>query len=403
MSQHPEPREHRISLRRLLDLAWPGHPRRWADVPQRVAPSLFEIGRLTLATIIAYILSVQITGTKSDLTGALTALLVVQATSLSSLRQGLLRVSAVLTGVLVALGVSTWVGLTWWSLAVVVGVALLLAKVLHLGDQSLETAISAMLILGVRRPDTAAEARFIATVIGSLVGMVFGLVFAPRYPHRKAASELRRASGQLAGLLRRAADSMAMFPVTYSAVETWLSEARGVDAQIGRAAQTVGDLKEARRLNPHALTTTNAEPMLRVQLTILERVQLAIQALFATILREAPIDPTVHDGFGDEIRPAFAVVLETMADAITAFAEDVDAEVEGRAADRATTLDGNLDELRETRAIVTELMLVQAYADQSRWLLRGSILAAVEQVLSQLDIRERERLRTTYGLPPLEG
>lgn len=72
---------------------------------------------------------------------------------------GVVRVGAVLTGVLVAIGVSTWVGLTWWSVAMVIALSLNLAVFLRLGDQALETPISAMLILAVGGQEIAAETR----------------------------------------------------------------------------------------------------------------------------------------------------------------------------------------------------------------------------------------------------
>lgn len=53
----------------------------------------------------------------------------------------------------------------------------------------------------------------------------------------------------------------------------------------------------------------------------------------------------------------------------------------------------HLDVLRETQAILTELMPVDAPDDKSAWLLRGSILAGVEQVLDQLNLEERARVR----------
>ena len=42
-------------------------------------------------------------------------------------------------------------------------------------------------------------------------------------------------------------------------------------------------------------------------------------------------------------------------------------------------------------------MLVAAPDDTSAWLLRGSILAAVEQVLDQLDLEERARARQRWA------
>ena len=92
-----------------------------------------------------------------DLTGPLTALLVMQASAFSTLKMGAIRVGAVLAGVLVATLVSIWIGLTWWSLGAVIAASLILARIFRLGEQAMEAPISAMLILGVTNPNVAAE------------------------------------------------------------------------------------------------------------------------------------------------------------------------------------------------------------------------------------------------------
>ena len=43
-----------------------------------------------------------------------------------------------------------------------------------------------------------------------------------------------------------------------------------------------------------------------------------------------------------------------------------------------------MEALGETRARLTDLLLVDAREDPDRWLLRGSVLAAVERVLAGL-------------------
>jgi hypothetical protein len=66
-------------LRHLANLVWPGHPSRWRDVPRRLRPSAVNILRLTAAAVFSYLLTLAITSGAVDLTGPLTALLVMQA------------------------------------------------------------------------------------------------------------------------------------------------------------------------------------------------------------------------------------------------------------------------------------------------------------------------------------
>ena len=90
-------------LRHLANLVWPGHPSRWHDVPRRLRPSAVNILRLTAAAVFSYLLTLAITSGAVDLTGPLTALLVMQASAYSTLKMGAVRVGAVLAGVFVAI------------------------------------------------------------------------------------------------------------------------------------------------------------------------------------------------------------------------------------------------------------------------------------------------------------
>lgn len=375
---------------RALELIWPGHPRRLRDVPRRLRSNVALVARLTVAAIVAFVLSTRITGMTTDITGPLTAILVVQATAFSTLRMALVRVGAVVTGVVVAIFLSSVFGLTWWSLGITVAVALVIAQLLRLGDQMLEAPISAMLILAVGGNEMQAETRVINTLVGMSVGMLISLVVAPAVPSRQAATEIRRLGEGIAGSLRGTAASMREHPITLGQAGHWLDDIRGLGGQVSTAARRVQEIHETRRLNPRAIRTYDAEPELRRNLETVERVLAAVRALYTVLLREAPAGAATEDTFGAEVRPAFAVVLDTMADCILAYGSLVEDRYHHRSQTPATLAEA-LDTLRESRAILTELMLVNAYEQTSLWLLRGSVLAAVEQALAELDIIERER------------
>ena len=123
----------------------------------------------------------------------LTALLVVQVTPISLLVSGLDRVVSVVAGVLVAVAFTAVVDLTWWSLGLAVLTALVLARVLRLGDQALEAPISAMLILGVDGAAVAWETRLLSTLVGTAVGIGLGLIAPPSVPVRPAVAAVRPA------------------------------------------------------------------------------------------------------------------------------------------------------------------------------------------------------------------
>jgi hypothetical protein len=380
----------------LAGRVWPGHPAHWRDVPSRLRPTAVSTLRLTSAAVVSYLLTLAITGDAIDLTGPLTALLVMQASAYSTLKMGTVRVGAVLAGVLVAILLSNWVGLTWWSLGAVIAASLILGKIFRLGEQAMEAPISAMLILSVTSPDVAAETRVLNTLIGAGVGIAFNLIYPPALPTRRAGRAMIDVAEATAAPLDAASKALMEGPITGEQVRDWLDRVRVGARRLESATKTVASLKDSRRFNPRALATTDIEPVLASGLQTLESCQLAMRALFVVLLAEVPTEERPDDPYGGELRAAFAVVLHDVADCIRAFGSLVLAEVEGREEEAERSLDESLDILRETEAILTELITVNVQENKSSWLLRGSILAAVEHVLNQLNLENRARARQAW-------
>lgn len=385
----------RSSLRQALWWVWPSYPTSWADLTARVQPAAAQIGRLTIAAVVAYLAANAVSPGSVDLTAPLTALLVVQASTVGTLQMGLVRVGAVLTGVLVAVGVSSSIGLSWWSLALVISASLLLAKVLRLGDQSLETPISAMLILAVSSPQLAAEVRVVNTLIGTVVGIAFSVLVPVSIPSARATRAVRRVAHSQAALLDEVALTLADRTPHLEEVQAWSGWTEDIAAGIADASVAVDAVAESRRLNPRALAAAKVHPGLRAALDRLERCLAAERALLVVIGKESPsLDLGSDRSFGPELRRAFAVVLDDVADAVRGFGDLVSAEFGGGNGDRVDeVLERTLDIVRETRAMLTELVLldVDPREQTGLWMLQGSVLAAVEQVLLQLDLEQGER------------
>lgn len=355
-----------------------------------------SVTRLTAAAVVSYLFTLVLTEGAIDLTGPLTALLVVQASAFSTMRMGVIRVGAVLCGVLVATLLSTWIGLTWWSLGAAIAASLLLAKVLRLGEQTIEAPISAMLILGVANHDVAAEIRVLNTLIGASVGVAFNLIYPPAMPAGAASRTLLRVAEAAASPMDAAGEALVAGPVTREQAESWLDQTRAAVRQVAEAGEHIAGLKESRRFNPRALGTADIEPVLTTGLETLEHCLLAIRALFVVVRAEIPAEEEPNDPYGEELRAAFAVVVHDVADCLRAFGRLVVAESKGREEETERALAESLDILRETQAILTELIMVDAQNNTSSWLIRGSILTAVEQVLTQLNLEDRARIRRNW-------
>ena len=175
----------------------------------------------------------------------LTALLVAQVSLYQTLRSAISRVAAVVAGVLLAVGLAALVGFTWWSLGTTIAVALAIGYALHLGDNTLEVPVSAMLILS---GDTraAATGRIVDTFIGTAAGLLAGFVFtSPQVqPAEDAIEDLCR---KMSDLLARMAAGLIEGDVPV-ATGDWLAQARSLGLEIRRVDDALRQAEESLRL-----------------------------------------------------------------------------------------------------------------------------------------------------------
>jgi uncharacterized membrane protein YccC len=364
-------------------------------VPKRLAPATSQILRLTVAAVVAYVVADTLFPGILDLTAPLTALLVVQASTVGTLLMGMVRVGAVLTGVLIAIGVTAMIGLSWWSLGLVIAASLTAAMVLRLGDQTLEAPISGMLILAVSTPGIAAEVRVANTLIGTVVGIAFSLVVPVAIPNSRASDAVRRVSRSQAALMDEVARALGERPPHPDEVKAWFEWAEDIAQDMRAASAAVESVRESRRFNPRALTMAVVYPGLHAAMERLERSLAAERALLVVLGKEAsaervgPPDPAEK-----ELRRAFAFVLDDLANGLRALGDLVGAEYgRGREDLADQALERMQESVRETRAVLTELMLLDVDPREQKelWMLQGSVLAAIDHAISQLDLEHTER------------
>jgi uncharacterized membrane protein YccC len=384
----------RSRLRHLLWWVWPSLPTSWSQVPARLRPASAQIARLTVAAVVAFLVAEALSPGVVDLTAPLTALLVVQASTVGTLQMGLVRVGAVLTGVLVAVGLASVIGLSWWSLAVVIAASLVLAKVLRLGEQSLEAPISAMLILGVSSPQLAAEVRLVNTLIGTVVGIGFSLLVPVAIPNARARDAVRGVARSQAGLLDEVALTIASRTPHPDEVTAWLTWADHIDADAETAAASVEAIVKSRKLNPLALASATVHPGLNDALGRLESSLASVRAVLSVVAMQASAQEATDSPAAAELRRAFGVLLADLASGLRSFADVIDAEFGSGNVERVEeATDRTVEIVREARAVVTELMLIDVdpRVQTDLWMLQGSVLAAVEHILGQLDLEHSER------------
>jgi Aromatic acid exporter family member 1 len=111
-------------LKRAARAAAACAPESLTVVRYRAKSAVATIARLASTAILAYVIALQLPGTTHPVLAPLTALLVVQVSVYQTLRSAARRITAVLVGVLLAVGLSVWVGFTWWSLGLTIVIAL---------------------------------------------------------------------------------------------------------------------------------------------------------------------------------------------------------------------------------------------------------------------------------------
>jgi hypothetical protein len=349
--------------------------------------------RMTGAAVVSYLVALAIFPHTQPLLAALTALLVVQVTLFSMVTSGIQRVISVIAGVMVAVGVSSVVGLTWWSLAAVIAASIMIGQLLRLGPNMIEVPISAMLILGVGGADAAATDRIAETLVGAVIGVLVNVVFPPRVQAQQAGAAIERLAAEIAELLDRAAAELAQ-GVSVDEAQRWLEDARRLNRHVPRLDRALVRAQESRRLNMRALGTPDTGRELRDALDALEHCSVAVRSMFRSILDGVREWPEADDGYASDVRLVFAELLHELAAAVRSFGELARAEIDapGELSEQAQ-LAAALDALREARARVTELLLVDPRDEPQLWELNGAILATVQRILSELDVEEHARVR----------
>ena len=368
--------------------------------PREVAGLLRERGpkaglralRLTGAAIAAYLVADQLFAGTRPLLAPLTALLVVQVTLYSTLTAGLQRVASVVTGVLVAVGFSAAMGFAWWSLAALIAASIVAGQLLRLREHLLEVPISAMLVLAISGREGPASGRVTETLVGAAVGVLYTVVLPGPVQTRTAGEAVERLAKEIADLLRRMADEV-VDGVSASEASRWLEATRQLSRRVVRADEVLVHAEESRRLNVRAVGTIDTAPAMRSGLDALEHCSVALRGLCRSIVDRVAATADEETAYSPEVREIFAVLLHDLATAVECFGRLVRGEAEA-AADlpEAPAMEAT-DAVREARARLTELLLMESADDPRLWELHGSLLAGVERVLREIDVEEFARQR----------
>ncbi|MEV7085762.1 aromatic acid exporter family protein [Streptomyces sp. NPDC093085] len=352
-------------------------------------PVVTQTLRSTAAATIAYVVALRLSSEPSPLTAPLTALLVVQVTLYSTLTTGIRRVNAVVAGVLVASAFSVLVGLTWWSLGLIILASLVVGRLVRVSEFVPEVAISAMLVLGVPRVASTAWDRVLETLIGAAVGMAFNFLLAPPVWVATAGESVeglaRRMRQLLLGVGEGLTDSV---PVERAASR--LHEARRLDHDITEVDAALRQAEDSLRLNPRVKEGLLHRVVLRTGLDTLEICTVVLRVLART-LTDLAKERERRALFPPEVGAALQDLLGRVADAVVSFAVMVTTDVSRSAETAEARLAEDLDGARASRERLAALLLEQVRADPAQWQLYGALLAELDRILDELHLEHRSR------------
>ncbi|WP_081238179.1 FUSC family protein [Streptomyces viridosporus] len=358
-------------------------------VKRRRDPVVVQTLRSTAAATVSYVIAVRLSPEAAPLTAPLTALLVVQVTLYSTLTTGVRRVNAVVTGVIVAILFSLLVGLTWWSLGLLILASLLVGRLVRVDEFVPEVAISAMLVLGVTAHGDLAWARIVETLIGAIVGMAFNLLLAPPVWVEEAGESIGELARRMRQLMLRIGEEAAGRPPSERATER-LYEARRLDHDISEVDADLRQAEDSLRLNPRVREGLLHRVVLRTGLDTLEICTVVLRVL-ARSLTDLTKEREPERLFEPETGAVFEQLLSEVADAVVSYSVLVTTSVSTSAESAEERLTSELRQAGATRDKLAQLLLEDVRRSPRQWQLYGAVLTEINRILDEMDTEHRSR------------
>jgi uncharacterized membrane protein YgaE (UPF0421/DUF939 family) len=371
-------------------------------VRYRTQPTAVTIARLAGTAVFAYLIALAVPSSASrPVLAPLTALLVAQVTLYQTVFSAVRRVAAVVTGVLVAVGLSAVVGFTWWSLGITIVAGLALGYLLRLGETILEVPISAMLILSVGSTEgSAAVGRIVETLVGAGAGLLAGLILAsPRV--ESAHDAMESLCRQMADLLERIAAGLCDGTAPDSAAG-WLAESRTLSGEIRRVDEAVRQAEESIVLSPRQPRLPAERISLRDGLETLDHAAITIRGMARSLadLTRLGEDSSMRE---EDERSRLADVLRELATAVLAFGRLATAHDDDARAAADADLRRHLGAARDQQDRLSVVLAADPAERPIGWPLRGELVSHIARFRNEIEpdsagLRRQDRV-SSWRLP----
>jgi uncharacterized membrane protein YgaE (UPF0421/DUF939 family) len=266
------------------------------------------------------------------------AVVAVSTTVVSSARNSVQSVLAILLGAGVAVGLDLWLGKTVATVAAVVALGTLLGAWHRLGAMAAWVPMSGLfvLILGDAQPEQYILAYAGLTALGAAIGVAVNLAFPP-LPLDAADEALDRLRDTLARQFEELAESL--LAETPLGVSDWENRSQAVESAAATARETVHRAVEGQRANWRARRWREQAHRQYDAALPLEHMSFIVEDVTAILVHETGSREAVP--WGTPLRPRVAHVLQAMAELLRS--------IDGSepAWDEVATVDSALDRLVE--------------------------------------------------------
>lgn len=234
-------------------------------------------------------------GSKHPFFAPLAAVLCLQVTVEKSIRKGVQRVAGIAGGVLLASLLSHVIGVSGWSIGLVIALALWLGRVLQLPEYAfVQIGVSALLVLTVAEDGSYGLDRLLETVVGAGVAIVVNMFVVPPDYSRAAEAALRRALEELRAYCLRMAEWIEGGAAANEGRQIRESAFKLRDG-VGRTAELTEDAMHALKFSPLAATRRDRLERQRESLRRIELAYLHSMELQRIVDERVRLGPLVDD------------------------------------------------------------------------------------------------------------
>lgn len=230
----------RLAARRVRSLGW-------SFLVPHQREVVWRILKTALAASLAWALAEALLDAPIPVLAPLAAIIVVQVTIYQTIRRSIEYSAGVLAGLLVAFLLGRLFGLHAWSIGVMMALSLAAGNVMRLGRQSIQVAITALLVMTLGTQ--YGLARFLDSLLGAVIGIVVNVLVVPPLRTRPAAEAVASLASAIASVLEEMASGVAHGWQSTDA-DRWLETARRLSEPLHRARDLLVEAEESLRFNP---------------------------------------------------------------------------------------------------------------------------------------------------------